>query len=91
MTDIKPGDRVNVTITGVFAKREDDGFLRINVGPETAVIDHGTLGKPSLFSRVCWRAGYPDRSQFRRYGRCWLRIGPYVVGDVHAWDTSGAP
>jgi len=39
--NIKAGDRVtvDVMITGVFACREDDGFLRINVGPATAVID----------------------------------------------------
>lgn len=31
--------RVNVTITDVYAAPDDYGFLRINVGPETAVID----------------------------------------------------
>lgn len=31
--------RVNVTITDVYAAPADHGFLRINVGPETAVID----------------------------------------------------
>lgn len=35
----EPGRRVNVTITDVYAAPDDYGFLRINVGPETAVID----------------------------------------------------
>lgn len=34
-----PQRRVNVTITDVYAVPDDYGFLRINVGPETAVID----------------------------------------------------
>lgn len=38
--DDLPGDRrVNVTITDVYAVPDEHGFLRINVGPETAVID----------------------------------------------------
>lgn len=40
-TFMAPADerRVNVTITDVYAAPNDYGFLRINVGPETAVID----------------------------------------------------
>lgn len=38
---------------------------------------------------MIFRAGYPERP-FRRVGRGWLRIGPYVLGNVTAWDRSGA-
>lgn len=35
--------RVNVTITDVFATSDEYGYLRINVGPETAVIDPSAI------------------------------------------------
>ena len=35
----EPERRVNVTISDVFAVPDEYGFLRINVGPETATID----------------------------------------------------
>lgn len=41
-------------------------------------------------NRPWHRAGWPSRP-FRRFGRGWLRVGPYVVGDTRRWDESGAP
>lgn len=41
------------------------------------------------------RVGWPDRGNvlypFRRTGRWWIRVGPYVAGDTAAWDRSMAP
>lgn len=42
-------------------------------------------------NRLIYRAGYPStggRHLVGRRGR-WLRIGPYVIGNVTAWDRSG--
>ena len=48
-----------------------------------------------VMCRVIYRAGYADRQNprypFRRYGKGWLRIGPYVVGNINAWASSDAP
>jgi hypothetical protein len=45
--------------------------------------------------RLAYRAGWPDRRNprhpVRRWGRGWLRVGPWVLGNTTAWDESGAP
>ena len=41
--------------------------------------------------RLLYRAGWPDRRGFRRMGRWWLRVGPYVLGSTASWDRSEAP
>jgi hypothetical protein len=43
--------------------------------------------------RWVYRAGWPDQMDLTPSARGprWVRIGPWVLGDVAAWDQSGAP
>lgn len=40
--------------------------------------------------RLVYRAGWPEREHFQRFGAGWVRVGPYVLGNVAAWDRSSA-
>lgn len=39
--------------------------------------------------KFVYRAGYPATGT-PVFHRRWLRIGPYVIGDLDAWDNSDA-
>lgn len=54
---------------------------------------HCTTPKRVTVHRAGWpptRRAWLDDGTVRRAGRWWLRIGPYVIGDVDSWDRSGA-
>lgn len=41
----------------------------------------------TFLSRVIYRAGWPS-SGTKIVHKGWLRLGPYVIGAVDAWDRS---